>query len=299
MEAGGQLIIPERRIVSYFDHEFLETSVRKLEADVAEMVSAGFTQVVLCVTETDVRSRERQAYLADAAEVMQASGLEVWADPWAVGGVFGGEGISHFKRRHEKHCDCNPHLEKLLDRWLETVVRLGAKTVFWDEPEMHCRDHHGGEIEFIDKYTQKAGALALQNVVCLTANQQKMSQLEEIAAMPTVAEIATDPYYPNAFTRILEGQRLNYVASWARATKTVADTHGKRSHMWVQNFGIPEGCEDIISEHIAIARTEGIDVAVWGFHGCESVPNFITPHQASSRTMWKATIGALALRRMS
>jgi hypothetical protein len=299
MEAGGRLIIPERRIVSYFDHEFLEPSARKLEADVAEMTNAEFTQVVLCVTETDVRSRERQAYLMDAVETMQASGLDVWADPWAVGGVFGGEGISHFKRRHERHCDCNPHLERLLDRWLETVVQLGAKTVFWDEPEMHCREHLGGEIEFIDKYTQKAGALALQNVVCLSANRRKRSQLEEIAAMSAVAELATDPYYPNAFTRIPEAQRLEYVATWAHETKMVADTYGKRSHMWVQNFGIPEGRENIINEHIAIARTEGIDVAVWGFHGCESVPNFITPDQASSRTMWKTTIGALALRRMT
>ena len=297
MEAGEQLIIPKRRIVSYFDHEFIAPSARKLDADIDEMSEAGFTQVVLCVTETDVRSRERQAYLKDAVEAIQATGLEVWADPWAVGGVFGGEGVSHFKRKHEKHCDCNPHLEKLLDRWLDTAATLGAATVFWDEPEMHCERHRNGEVDFIDKYTKKAGALALQNVVCLSADPSKQHQLQEVAAMPAVAELATDPYFPNAFALISETERLDYVASWARDTRRIADENGKRSHVWVQNFGIPDGRENMIAEHIAVADAEGIDVAVWGFHGCESVPNFITPGQASSCTMWAMTVGALALRR--
>lgn len=293
MEANAGTRYPRRRIVSYFDHEFIEPSMEKLDRDIREMTDAGFTNVVLCVTETDLRSQERQAYLKKAVDSMQSAGLDIWADPWAVGGVFGGEAVSYFKREHEKHCDCNPHLEKLLDRWLDTVGQLGIETVFWDEPEMHCQDHQNEEMGFLEKYTRKAGELALRNVVCLCANPRKANLLQQVAAMPLVTELATDPYFPNAFTAVPDERRLDYVARWARETKRAAEANGKRSHIWVQNFDIDAGREYMIGEHIAVADAAGVDVAVWGFHGCESVPDFITPGQASSRAMWATTIDAL------
>lgn len=294
MTARGEMTTPRRQIVAYFDHEFISPSTKKLDADISEMIEVGFTNTVLCVTETDIHHRERQAYLKDAVAHMQGEGLEVWADPWAVGGVFGGEAVSHFVDRGETRCDCNDKLEPLLDRWLDTVVGLEIKTVFWDEPEMHCEPHRKDELRFLEKYTRKAGELALDNVVCLCANRAKKYLLNEVVALPDVIEIATDPYYPNAFEKIAETHRSRYVADWAEYTKAVADAHRKRSHLWVQNFDISEGEEHIIGEHIAIATTKNIDVAVWGFHGCESIPGFFKPTNALPTRLWQAAVRALS-----
>lgn len=72
--------------------------------------------------------------------------------------------------------------------------------------------------------------------------------------------------------------------------KHVAGVAGKRSHTWVRNFGVSEGREAMIDEHIAIAREAIGSVAVWGFHGCASVPNFhkegtLSPMQHCSTTL--------------
>ena len=291
MEKGLQQDTRRRQIVAYFDHEFMPPSQQKLDRDIQEMLDAGFTHVVLCVTESDLLSAERQAYLKDVVAQMKACGIEVWADPWAVGGVFGGEGKSWFRERGELRCDCNPALKTLLaDQWLPTVKELGVETVFWDEPEMHHAPHRNDELAFIDKYTRIAGALALRNVVCLTANRAKRGQLDIVAGMSQVAEIASDPYYQNAFEVISEENRLAYVAENTLATLEAAARHGKRAHVWVQNFGIPEGREYMIDEHLAVVTGLGADVAVWGFRGCESVPNFVRPGEASSAAMWDRTL---------
>lgn len=297
MQQGCVIEKPPRQIVSYFDHEFIKPTPAKLEADVAEMQAAGFTDVVLCVTESDLREKRRRKYIAEATATLHNVGMDVWADPWAVGGVFGGEGVSLFRNSGEVCCDHNPKLEYLLDTWLNAVAESGITTVFWDEPEMHCNDDRGNELAFLEKYTDKAGELALRSAVCLCANALKRQQFHQVAALPAVTELAADPYFPNAFSTINEADRQTYVAGWAQYVKQIAERHGKASHAWVQTFDVPAGREVMIDEHVAAICNQGVDVAVWGFHGCESVPGFTKPANMPPRAAWERVVGALALRR--
>lgn len=277
----------ERRIISYFDHEFLPLSYERATDDVTEMIEKGFTNVVLCVTESDVVSKERQTYLRDVVDMMRTQNLDVWADPWGVGSVHGGEARSLFKERGELSCMCNPKLDGLLQSWLDTVNSLGIDTIFWDEPEMKCDDHRQDEVRYLEVYTAEAARRGLESVVCLCANDRKRRQLTEVAALDTVAEVATDPYFPNAFSgAITSDNRREYVRDWANFTVATAEAAGKRSHVWVQLFDIPKNAEGLANEHLADCRQALADVAFWGFRGCVSVPNFAKASQVAPLEAW-------------
>jgi hypothetical protein len=85
-------------------------------------------------------------------------GLEVWADPWGVGGVFGGESLSRFLldrpelwqvrsdgRRVPMACVNREPFRAFLREWILTAADAGAQTVFWDEP--HPYFHWRSEVE--------------------------------------------------------------------------------------------------------------------------------------------------------
>lgn len=288
-----------RQIVSYFDHEFIEPTASKVQNDIDQMAEAGFSHVVLCVTEADIASTRRQKQLESMRQSIEERGLEVWADPWGVGRVFGGEAESEFAKS-ELSCICNPKLDQLLSGWLETVEQAGFETVFWDEPQLRHDIHEDNEFEFIEKYTRQAGELALKSVVVQCANEKhrdkQFVQIRRIAELPDVVEIATDPYYPNAFVpanRLPETERLDYVARWIDHTQAVAQETGKRSHVWVQCFDVPEGREQMIPEHIQLCRERMADIAIWGFNGCASVPNFAKPGDVDPAQLWRLTIETL------
>jgi hypothetical protein len=284
---------PERRIVSYFDHEFIPLTENKINHDVAEIADAGFSHVVMTISETDMASLDRQARIHDAVTRFNSVGIEVWADPWHLGGVHGGEAVSHFEQSGEKSCICNPKLDTLVRDWLQIVGQTGIKKVFWDEPEMKCQEHKDDELMYVESYTNAASELGLANAVCLTANSKKKWQLDELATYKSVEEIATDPYYPNAFRIIPEDERLSYVTEWASHTRSVAEANGKLSHIWVQAFAIPHGAEHIVQEHIDMCRQSMVDIALWGYAACASVPDFIKPGQASPDRVWNMAKNAI------
>jgi hypothetical protein len=272
---------PLRRIVSYFEHEFIQLTDEKMDSDTKEMTESGFSQTVLTVSETDMLSPERTSRLKAFVGHLNSRNIEVWADPWHLGGVHGGEAVSHFEAMGEKGCICNPKLDYLVKSWLETVSGLGIDKVFWDEPEMKCQDHSEDEVQYLETYSQYAKKLGLRNAVCLTANQAKKWQLEVAADNSNIEEIATDPYFPNAFDKnITELNRHEYILNWATDTKEIADKAGKLSHVWVQTFNVPRGKEGMVSENIDACRQAMIDIALWGFGACKSVPDFITSEQA-------------------
>lgn len=294
-EKRSGLHLPSRQIISYFDHEFMPLSLPQIEHDMAEIVDMHFTNVVLCVTEKDIASKSRMRFIKNTVEVIEGNGLEVWADPWSVGSVFGGEGGSPFKDSGEKSCMCNPKLDSLINRWMDGVKESSIQSVFWDEPEMKCDEHRHHELPFVEKYTARAGQLALSSVVCLTANESKKQQLVEVANMPDVVEIATDPYFPNAFQKITEKERISYVGQWTDYISQVAEVAGVRSHVWAQLFDVPDDRISMVEEHIDVIRNRFMaDIALWGYRGCASVPDFIHTGQASSEVVWQAAKRALS-----
>lgn len=301
MEVASHEVVREqsetpRLTLAYFDHEFSRLPAKKIDNDISEIVDIGFTDVVLTVSEGDMRSKARRHILQIIKREMEARGLTLRADPWHVGNIFGGEAKTYFEE--EMGCFCNPKLHKLVHEWLGFVAMLGFEGVFFDEPEMKCKEHKhkGYEFGFLEEYTSFAGELGLASTVVLPADERHIPQFAKVAALPDVVRLGVDPYFPNAFKRdkITEAMRPAYVEWWMRFIADIANAAGKKSEGWVQSFDVPEGQESMISEHLAIARQYVGSIAVWGFHGCEAIADnvleFRKPGTLSPVQHWGATV---------
>lgn len=127
--------------VSYFSGRDL----RHVRADLADMAAHRCSYVVHCLTETDL------AYnLQGMAEIVRATrdaGLEPWADPWGVCGIFSGESFSRFLLDHPEAwqvrsdgrlvpaaCPRDPEARAFLRGWIARAAEMGMRVLFWDEP---------------------------------------------------------------------------------------------------------------------------------------------------------------------
>lgn len=130
--------------VSYFANRDL----RHVKSDLVAMRKNHCSYVVHTFSEIDL-----QYYKENMRQIVAASveaGLEVRIDPWGVAGLFGGEAYSYFVadkletrqivsdgRSVPLACPNNPQARLFLRRWMDEVVDLGAKFIFWDEPHFY------------------------------------------------------------------------------------------------------------------------------------------------------------------
>lgn len=128
--------------VSYFGVRNPQYTARDLD----EMVRLGFDYVVVTFSEDDYRFYLES--VATCVEQAHERGLEVWVDPWGVGGIFGGEAFTEIgaweveaqQQRSDGRslpllCPTSDVVRDYLKRWITTVAdRLQADAIFWDEP---------------------------------------------------------------------------------------------------------------------------------------------------------------------
>lgn len=273
---GGEVRLFPRRIVSYFEYEQRGGQRRawNFEKDLEEIVDFGFNTIVFCISEETLRNATLLKKIGLAIAMAKKKGLICWADPWGLGKFFGGEGISFFAKGGGVPCLCNPQFDQLLTEWVFTVRGLGVDGIFWDEPERkkdkQCLHH--SELVVVAKYSKLAKELGLFNSVCIPAEAKRLGLIRKLVKVGSIDDIATDPYWPNAFNRIGENERVAYIEWWAQRIKSIADRYGKSCHLWLQGFGIREG--DVAMTRVfseAMARNGVLDWAFWGFRGCESL----------------------------
>ena len=127
---------------AYFGNRFLDHAKRDL-ARLSEVCD----YVVHTISETDLYFHK--SAVRAIGEASQRAGLEVWADPWGLGGVFGGESLSKFLldhpdawqvlsngRRVPAACLNRPVFRDFVQEWLLTAKEVGAQVIFWDEPHV-------------------------------------------------------------------------------------------------------------------------------------------------------------------
>lgn len=125
---------------AYFGNRFPGHAHRDLV-----VLSGSCDYVVHTVSETDFNYHK--AALAQIFAETRKVGLEVWADPWGLGGVFGGEALSKFLLDHPSEwqrysdgrpapaaCPNSPAFRNFVLEWVDVAVDLGAQVIFWDEP---------------------------------------------------------------------------------------------------------------------------------------------------------------------
>jgi hypothetical protein len=127
--------------VSYFSGR----DIRHVRADLADMADHACSYVVHCLTETDlVYQRDG---MADIVRLTRDAGMEPWADPWGLCGIFSGETFSRFLLDHPESwqvrsdgkavpaaCPRDPAAREFLRLWIRRAAEMGVQVLFWDEP---------------------------------------------------------------------------------------------------------------------------------------------------------------------
>ena len=106
------------------------------------------TYVVHTFSETDLEFYK--GTMKEITGISRAAGLEVWIDPWAVGGVFGGETYSKFvainldareisAKGESLPAACLNHkkFREFMFGWIDAARELEPDVFFWDEPHFY------------------------------------------------------------------------------------------------------------------------------------------------------------------
>jgi hypothetical protein len=127
---------------SYFGNRFIDHAKNDLKR-----MAESCDYVVHTVSEADLTYHK--AVLAHILAETRKLKLEVWVDPWSLGGVFGGEAFSKFLVEHRNSwqvmsdgrvcplaCLNRPEWRSYVMEWILNVRDMGAQVVFWDEPHI-------------------------------------------------------------------------------------------------------------------------------------------------------------------
>ncbi|WP_433627468.1 hypothetical protein [Halomicrococcus sp. NG-SE-24] len=132
---------------SYFD----VMDVRHAERDLDRFRDAGLDAVLHTFSERDREYFERTK--ADLVAASHDRDFTVYVNPWAVGGVFGGEAYSGLVAREPSvrqrlasgervpaACFNDPDFREYVRGWTRDAVDIGADVLFWDEPHWYNVD---------------------------------------------------------------------------------------------------------------------------------------------------------------
>lgn len=129
---------------AYFDNII----VRHFREDLEEIQKQGCTFLVLTFSEINLQFHEKT--FAEMVREAKRAELKVVLDPWAVGGVFGGETFTHLPMYHPQErqvrsdgrpvpalCPNGKALKRYLKMWIEAAARIKPDYLLWDEPHFY------------------------------------------------------------------------------------------------------------------------------------------------------------------
>ncbi len=229
-------------------------------------------------------------------------------------------------RRVAAACLNSPAYRAFCKEWADWALECGVDSVFWDEPAWvvpehvgvddperwtcrcdHCAERFGGEIpaertpevqafreasvvDFLREVVAHVAERGGSNAICLlpaTEGAHGISSWDEVAALPGLATLVTDPYWKH-----WNESAGPFVSRFARLLRETADRHGVGAQLWVPSFGLTR--EDIpeLAAAIAGAREEGVDdLWTWGYEACGHMTHLATP---DAPLVWEAVSAALA-----
>jgi N-acetylmuramic acid 6-phosphate etherase len=228
-------------------------------------------------------------------------------------------------RRVAAACLNSPSYRGFVKEWADWVLECGVDSVFWDEPAWvvpshvgidaparwtcrceRCAERFGAPIpdeltpevtrfrqesvvDFLREVVAHVAARGGTNTVCLLPaleGTQGLADWDEVAAIPGLATLATDPYWRHW------GEAAGpFVRRFARLLRETAHRHGVGAQLWVPSFGLDRGDVSDLEAAIAGAREEGVgDLWTWGYEACRHMTHLATP---DSPLVWEAVSAAL------
>jgi hypothetical protein len=288
--------------------------------DVKEMVDADLDIVVHMFSHIDWERHSR--IIGDMIAISEDAGLEVWVDNWGIGGAPGD--TSHFLIQHpdarmmygngqyhpRQICLNSPEYRQFVKNWLDAVVSIGGKTVFWDEPHLPAKSF-GGKMEFCctcprckklfeEKYNKPLteeltadlkGEFADFRTDSIVDYFTEILNYSESLGLRNTACIMPGPYHGitlDSVGKLLSIPQLEsigydpywyggsvnpyeYVYNGSKDAIALADAYGKDHNIWIQGYNAPRGREEEIILATEAAYDAGAKTILsWSFHAGES-----------------------------
>lgn len=136
--------------VSYFGIR----NPQHVERDLDQIVEAGCNTILHTFSENDFYYYRQTMH--EIVKLSHKRKLEVYIDPWGVGGIFGGEAFTHFALRNDKSrqvlsdgrlapaaCPNNEAFREFMHEWIAAAVEIEADIIFWDEPHFYLPEWYG------------------------------------------------------------------------------------------------------------------------------------------------------------
>jgi N-acetylmuramic acid 6-phosphate etherase len=231
-------------------------------------------------------------------------------------------------RRVAAACLNSPAYRSFCKEWADWVLECGVDSVFWDEPAWvvpahvgvddaerwtcrcdRCAERFGGPVpgeltpevrrfreasvvDFLREVTDHVAARGGSNTICLlpaTEGAQGLADWNEVAALPALAVLATDPYWKH-----WDEAAGPFVRRFARLLRETADRHGVGAQLWVPSFGLDRSDIPELEAAVAAAREEGVDdLWTWGYEACRHMTSLAT---LDAPLVWDAVSAALTAR---
>src|SRR5205809_1755300 len=229
-------------------------------------------------------------------------------------------------RRVAAACLNSPAYRDFCKEWADWVLECGVDSVFWDEPAWvvpahvgvddperwtcrcdHCAERFGGPVpaeltpevkrfreasvvEFLRELVPHVATRGGSNAICLlpaTEGTQGLADWDEVAAVPGLSTLVTDPYWKH-----WDEAAGSFVRRFARLLRETAERHGVGAQLWVPSFGLDRADVPDLEAAIAAAREEGVaDLWSWGYQAYRHMTHLATP---DSHLVWEAVSAALA-----
>jgi hypothetical protein len=114
-----------------------------------------------------------------------------------------------------------------------------------------------------------------------------MADWEEVAALPGLSIIATDPYWKH-----WNAAAGPFVRRFARLLRETADRAGVGAQLWLPSFGLTRDDVSELDAAIVGAREAGVDdLWTWGYEACGHMTHLATPDSA---LVWEAVSAGLS-----
>jgi N-acetylmuramic acid 6-phosphate etherase len=209
--------------------------------------------------------------------------------------------------------------------WADWVLECGVDSVFWDEPAWvvpvhvgvddasrwtcrcdNCADRFGGPVpaertpevqafreasvvDFLREMLAHVSEHGGTNAICLlpsTEGTQGLADWNEVASLPGLDTLVTDPYWMH-----WDGSAEEFVRRLARLLRETADRHGVGAQLWVPSFGLTSDDIPDLEAAVTAAREEGVDdLWTWGYEACRHMTHLATP---DSPLVWEVVSAAL------
>jgi len=293
-----------RFATSYFGNRI----VRHARADMQRLREDGFGIVVHTFSENDLRFY--RGTLREIVAATREAGLDVWLDPWGVGGVFGGEAFSAAAVEEPSWlqvsedgstlpacCPNHPGFRQYLLDWIDAACETECSAIFWDEPHFHTaaegrsngcfcshcraiREDEGysddtsiiGEslTDLLSTLCRRVRQLQRDNVVCLLPHDGSEGGRVDWRGIAALDGVTNLGTVP--FWALHGQDATSYVRRLGDRLLEVTGEHDSQSHLWVQGFQIPEGREgEITTAAMTAAELDPDVVAIWGFEACAAM----------------------------